>query len=604
MKVKVSDLVTRFLEQQEVRHVFLLSGGMMMHLLDSLSRSKRIRYICNHHEQACAIAAEGNARWRGGLGVCFATSGPGATNTITGIAGAWLDSAPVLFVTGQSRRTLTVRGLGLSGLRMVGTFEVDIVAMVQPITKYAVFVDDPRMVLYHLQKAVHEALTGRPGPVLVDMPLDVQGALVEDDDLPQFRPEPAPRAAPPDFSGLWGKLAQARRPVILAGHGVRVAGETGRFVALIERLGVPLVTTQLAQDLIPHDHRLYVGHVGLRGERAANFAIQAADLVVAVGCSLHITTTGYEVEAFAPSAEKIWIDPDEENLKRNVVRAGLTYSCRVGDFLDAAGGTPRVVAPELGAWRSLTARWKERLPLIAEHPLKEEALETYQIVSMLSDALTGGEAVVSDAGSLYYVVGQCFRAKAGQRVLISGALGAMGYALPAALGVALENTGRPTICITGDGSMQTNVQELAAVAHYAPNLKIIVINNDGYASIRNTQKTFCDGNIAATNQATGVSMPAWSKLCEAYGLPHLRCARPAELPGVLAQMLARPGPVFLECCIPENVDLFPAVTSRKREDGTFVSSRLHEMSPQLPAAVLAELGITGPLLAAMNGPAR
>jgi len=601
MRIKISDLVTRFLEQNNVRHVFLLSGGMMMHLLDSISRSKSIRYICNHHEQASAMAAEGNARWRAGLGVCFATSGPGATNTITGIAGAWLDSSPVLLITGQSRRTLTARGLGLRDLRMVGTFEVDFVSIVQPITKYAVFLDDPRMVLFHLQKAVHLATTGRPGPVVIDMPLDVQGAVIEDEDLPQFIPEPTTPTEVHNFAPLWEKLAVSQRPVILGGHGIRVAGESGRFLALVERLGIPLVTTQLAKDLVPFNHPLFVGHVGLRGERAANFAVQASDLLIVVGSSLHITNTGYEVEAFAPSADKVWIDSDAANLRRNAIRATLTYQISVSDFLNAVKACSPPVSAEVTAWRSLVSHWKQDLPLIAEHAVKSKAIETYQLVSTLSDVLSGGEAIVSDAGSLYYVVGQCFRAKAGQRVILSGAMGAMGYALPAALGVAIENTSSPTICLTGDGSMQTNVQELASVARYAPNLKIIVINNGGYASIRNTQVAFCNGNIAGTDPATGVGMPRWSVLCEAYGLTYLKCELQAELKHIFNQMLSISGPVFVECCMPENVEMFPAVTSQKLENGSFVSSRLHEMSPRLSAKELSQLGISDSLLAAMEG---
>jgi len=601
MKIKVSDLVTRFLEEQKVEHVFLLSGGMMMHLLDSVSKSKKIRYICNHHEQASAMAAEGNARWKGSLGVCFATSGPGATNTVTGVSGAWLDSSPVLFITGQSRRTLTVRGLGLSNLRMVGTFEVDIVPIVQSITKYAVFVDDPRMVLYHLQKAVYTALSGRPGPVLIDMPLDVQGAFVEEDGMLEFNPEPTIDVEETDFSVLFRKLSEAKRPVILAGHGVRVAGETSRFIDFVTRLGVPLVTTQLAKDLVPYDHSLFAGHVGLRGQRTANFAVQASDLLIAVGSSLHVTTTGYDVAAFAPSAQKVWIDSDEANLTRNAVRADLVYQSSVTGFLDAVAGKAAHLRPEATAWRSLVGRWKDALPVMADHPLKDGAVETYQLVDTLSEVLSGGEVIVSDAGSLYYIVGQAFRAKLGQRVIISGALGAMGYALPAALGVAVGNTDGPTICLTGDGSMQTNVQELASVVRYSPNLKIVVINNGGYASIRNTQLTFCDGQMAAINRETGVGMPEWRKLCGAYGIPYLLCSRQQDLRDVFQQMLGVAGPVFVECCAAESVEMFPAVTSRKLEDGSFVSSRLHEMSPALLPGEFDKLGITESLLAAMNG---
>jgi acetolactate synthase I/II/III large subunit len=595
MKIKVSDLVTRFLEEQNVKHVFLLSGGMMMHLLDSISKSKKIRYICNHHEQACAMAAEGNARWRGGLGVCFATSGPGATNTVTGITGAWLDSSPVLFITGQSRRTLTARGLGLKDLRMVGTFEVDIVPIVRPITKYSVFVDDPKSVLYHLQKAVYLAQSGRPGPVLLDMPLDVQGAMVEEDDFIQFVPEKIEVSAD-DYSAIWAKLAVAQRPVILAGHGIRVAGQCSRFVEFVERLGIPLVTTQLANDLIPYAHPHYVGHVGLRGDRAANFTVQAADLLIVLGCSLHITTTGYEVDKFAPSAEKIWIDSDKANLERNVVKAILRYPSSVSDFLHSVGTFKPTLSANVESWNRLTSRWKEKLLIIAEHPLKNDHLETYQLVNTLSNTLTGGETIVTDAGSLYYVIGQAFKTKSKQRVIVSGALGSMGYALPASLGVAVEDTEGTTICIKGDGSMQMNVQELATVARYSPNLKIIVINNGGYASIRNTQVNFCNGNYAGTDPKTGVGLPSWDGLCLAYGLTYMKCDKHSELAATFQNMLRIKGPVFVECIMPETVEMFPAVTSRKLDDGSFVSSRLHEMSPFLSDDQLGELGINKSLL--------
>jgi len=534
------------------------------------------------------------------LGVCFATSGPGATNTVTGISGAWLDSSPVLFITGQSRRTLSTRGLGLKNLRMVGTFEVDIIPIVEPITKYAVFVDDPKSVLYHLKKAVYLAKNGRPGPVLLDMPLDVQGSVVEEDDLIQFHPE-EPINQSCDFSSIWARLALAQRPVILAGHGIRVARECARFVNFLDRLGIPLVTTQLANDLVPYAHPLYRGHVGLRGNRAANFTVQAADLLIILGSSLHITTTGYEVDKFAPKAEKIWIEFDAENLERNVAKAALRYPSSVSDFLDSVGALKPVLSESAIGWRTLTAKWKEVLPVLADHPLKNDDLETYQLVDTLSEALTGGETIVADAGSLYYIIGQAFKTKINQRIIVSGALGAMGYALPASLGIAVEDKEGVSICITGDGSMQVNVQELATVARYAPNLKIIVINNNGYASIRNTQAAFCNGNYAGIDPPTGVGMPNWEGLCLAYGLRYIKCDKHSELGCVFRKMIDIKGPVFVECIMPETVEMVPAVTSTKLDDGTFVSCRLHEMSPLLKSDELSKLGIDADLLCAMGG---
>ena len=600
MKVKVSDVIVRHLERHGVKNIFLLSGGMMMHLLDSLSKSKSIKYICNHHEQACAMAAEGNARWREGLGVCFATSGPGATNTVTGIAGAWLDSSPVLIITGQSRSTLTSRGLGLKKIRMVGTFEVDILPIVESITKYVAFVDDPTKVLYHLERAIHLALSGRPGPVLLDIPLDIQGTMVEEEKLKHFIPEKTSHNKPANFSILWEKLSKANRPVFLAGHGIRVAGESSRFLDFIGRLGIPLVTTQLAKDLVSYRQKSYIGHIGLRGDRGANYTVQAADLLIILGSSLHITTTGYDTDKFAPSAEKIWIDLDASNLERNSVQAEVCCESSVSEFLNSSEGVNISLSPTLPEWINITTRWKEQLNAVSEHPVIEDRLETYQVVHALSELLKGGETIVTDAGSLYYIVGQAFRVKKDQRVVVSGALGSMGYALPASIGIAVENYEGVTICLTGDGSMQMNVQELATVAQYAPNLKIIVINNGGYASIRNTQNTFCNGNIAATDPRTGVGLPQWETLCLAYGIPYKNCSRHSELAGIVTEIISTPGPIFLECCMEELVEMYPAVTSIKNDDGTFVTSRLHEMSPLLSSQKILSLGINEQMLSYMS----
>lgn len=595
MKVKVSDLVRDFLEDMGVGHVFLLSGGMMIHLVDSVSRSRTIRYICNHHEQASVMAAEAYARESGRLGVCFATSGPGATNTVTGIAGAWLDSSPVLVITGQSRKTLTVRGVGLPGLRMVGNFEVDIVEIVNSITKYSVFVEDPQSILFHLQKACHLALTGRPGPVLLDIPLDVQGALVEESELVGFTAPSEPQSQP-DVNPvpLLARLRNAERPLILAGHGVRVSGQAGVFHDLVQKLGIPVITTQLANDLMPYDNEFYVGHVGLRGDRAGNYAVQTCDFLLVLGSSLHVTTTGYELEHFAPSAFKAIVDVDELQLKRNHVGASLLIHSDLGSFLPRLLldlKEERLSEPQQ-EWRKKCQQWKRCFSVADEpHVAGVDTINTYKLVDVLSDALKGTETIVTDAGSLYYIMGQAFRVKGDQRFIVSGAFGAMGYALPASLGAALASPAKTIVCITGDGSLQTNVQELATLAYHQLNCKIIVINNAGYASIRNSQKSFCDGHLAGSSLSTGLCFPNWRKIAEAYGVPYAMANRVDELPGLFASLLSSPGPVLCEVVIPETVQMLPAVTSEKLPNGSFRSNKLHEMSPPLSMERLLEAGI-------------
>lgn len=586
--IKVSDLIVRFFEEKGVKHIFLLSGGMMMHLLDSVSKSKHIRYICGHHEQACSIAAEAYARVKNEVGVCYATSGPGATNTITGIAGAWLDSSPVVFLTGQSRSTLTARGSKIENLRMLGNFEVDISEIVKPITKYSVFVDNPNEVLYHLEKAYHLSQTGRPGPVLLDLPLDIQGAMVDESELKHFV---ANIAITYDFDieGLKNDLKKYKQPLIIGGHGIRVANQVNEFRSLINKLNIPVVTTQLANDLLPYNEPLYVGKVGLRGDRAGNFAVQSADLIISIGSSLHITTTGYEVEEFAPQAKKIVIDLDEAVLKKNETISQSQIKCDVATLLNKLSTLESL---SIDPWILKLQEWKEKFLIIKEpHVRNNDEINTYHLMDILSKVLRNDEVLVTDAGSLYYITGQAFLSKKNQRVIVSGALGAMGYALPASIGAALASPEKDIICITGDGSMQLNVQELQTIAYYQLNCKIIIINNNGYASIRNSQASFLDGNIAGASEDTGVTFPNWGKLADAYSIPYIREDKYSGLEKLFNEMLVKKGPVVIEIVIPENVTMIPAVTSVRLPNGSFKSSRLHEMAPALTEEQLKEADI-------------
>jgi acetolactate synthase-1/2/3 large subunit len=588
-QIKVSDLIVRFFEEKKVNHIFLLSGGMMMHLLDSVSKSQQIKYVCNHHEQACAIATEAYARVSNTVGICYATSGPGATNTVTGIAGAWLDSSPVMFLTGQSRATLTARGAGIEDLRMLGNFEVDITEIVKPVTKYSVFVDQPNDVLYHLEKAYYLAAEGRPGPVLLDLPLDIQASTVDEDNLRRFVIPETP-VYDNDLSFLLEDLKNYKKPLIIAGHGIRVADQAESFRALIAQLNIPVVTTQLANDLLPYNNELYIGKVGLRGDRAGNFAVQSADLIITIGSSLHITTTGYETEAFAPKAKKIVIDLDTAILKKNESISQVQIKSDVATVLTylQANGTPL----DLSVWLAQLRSWKERFPIIKEpHVRENDDINTYHLMDILSDTLKNDEILVTDAGSLYYITGQAFLAKEDQRVIISGALGAMGYALPASIGASFAAPDKNVICITGDGSMQLNVQELQTLSYYNLNCKIIIINNNGYASIRNTQASFLDGHLAGSSDTTGVTFPNWEKLAEAYSLPFVRERSFTNLAQTLQTALAKEGPVVIEIVVPENVTMIPAVTSVRLPNGSFKSNRLHEMVPELSEQQLADAGV-------------
>lgn len=584
MKMRVADYVAEFLERQGVSKIFMLSGGGMMHLMDALGRRKELGYVCNHHEHACALSAEGYARKSGRLGACYVTSGPGASNTVTGVVECWQDSVPVLFVSGQSKLSQTIRGSKILGLRQFGTFEVDIISIVAPVTKYAAFIDDASHIRYHLEKACSLALSGRPGPVFIDIPVDIQGAMIDPDALVGYS-DPGGAAAVPDgalIDEIMERLRSAKRPLILAGHGVRAAGAAETFASVLGMLNIPAVTTQLAADLLPYDDRLYVGHPGMKGDRPGNFAVQCADVILSLGSSLHVLTTGYELDRFAPQAHKIQIELDENVLKREQVGVKTKVQCGVSEFFELVGrrlkpGQPLVAT---GAWHERCLSWKRELCVRKEpHARPGGMLNYYDLIDSLSDSCGGGETIVTDAGSAFYVVGQAFRVKKGQRVITSGALGAMGHALPLAIGAAVADPQSEVICVTGDGSLQTNIQELATVAHHKFNVKMFIVNNDGYVSIRNTQNNFFKGLLVGTDPKSGVTMPSLEKIALAYGISYQAAKDLQSLRRMVAETRDSKGPVLCEVFTAPVQEVIPTVSSFKREDGTMESKPLHDMYP-------------------------
>lgn len=582
MRIRTADYISQRLREWGIDTVFMLSGGGMMHLVDSVGRTQGLRAICNHHEQCSAIAADAQARFSGRIGVCYATSGPGATNILTGLVGAWQDSSPVLFITGQSKSTQTIQGSGIAGLRQFGTFEVDIVPIVKPVTKYAVMVTDPKTIRYHLEKAFHLATTGRPGPVLLDIPLDVQGALIEPEDMEGYIPEE--NVKHPDSSDLIEVadiLRKAKRPLILSGVGIRAAGAVEVFRRLVNRMSIPVVTSQLGKDALFHDHPLFVGHSGPKGDRAGNFAVQTADVILSLGCSLHSQTTGWENSLFAPDALKIQVDIDEAVFAREQINVAIKVRSGVTEFL--LGIEPLI---EKGfandAWRANCLSWKERFAVNREpHDISGESVNYYDFAEELSCSLKDNECVVTDAGSAFYVMGQGFRVKQNQRFISSGSLGAMGFALPAANGVATASDSA-TICVTGDGSLMTNIHDLAVTSHYKLNVKIFVMNNDGYLSIRNTQRDFFNGMFVGTDPDSGVFIPEMESQAKTYHLPFLRCERAADLRSVIDRALAIDGPVLVEVNALRDQRIIPSVMSERLPDGRMQSKPLHEMYPYLP----------------------
>jgi acetolactate synthase-1/2/3 large subunit len=581
MKIRVADYIAQRLQDWGVSTVYMLTGGGMMHLVDSIGRSTNLRAICNHHEQCSAIAADAEARFSGQIGVCYATSGPGATNILTGLLGAWQDSSSVLFLTGQSKFSQTIKGSGIQGLRQFGTFEVDIVPIVESVTKYAEMVTDPKMIRYHLEKSFHLATTGRPGPVLLDLPLDIQGAFVETDDLEGYiSNETVLIPASSELFKVVEILSNSKRPLIIAGAGIRAAGAVEIFRRLAEHMNIPIVTSQLGKDVLFYEHPLFVGHSGPKGDRAGNFAVQTADVILSLGCSLHSQTTGWENSLFAPDAIKIQIDIDEAVLAREQLNVDIKLKADVVEFMLS-------LEPLIGygyandKWRSICRSWKERYAVNLElHDRSSEAVNYYDFAEALSCALEGHETIVTDAGSAFYAMGQGFRVKENQRFISSGSLGAMGFAVPAANGVASINK-FPTICVTGDGSLMTNIHELAVTTEYKFNVKFFVLNNDGYLSIRNTQRDFFNGMYIGTGPKSGVFIPDLESQAKTYRIPYIHCDRLANLRSSIDEALAAEGPVFVEINAMHDQRMIPSVMSEKLSDGRMQSKPLHEMYPYL-----------------------
>jgi len=594
-QIRVSDYIASHLEKIGVTHIFLLSGGGMMHLQDAVFRNETLKYICSNHEQSCAYGAEAYARTKQGLGVCYATSGPGGANTVTGIIQAWLDSVPVLFITGQAKSSETIRGSGLFGLRQFGTFEVDIIPIVQSITKYSVFVDDPGTIKYHLEKAIATAQTGRPGPVLLDIPLNVQGALITPESQSGFSESgnDEPELSPKFVDEIIEKLQQAQRPLILAGHGIRAAGQVTEFRQVAAALNVPVSATQLANDLLPHEHPLFVGRPGIKGDRAGGLAVQNADLILTLGCSLHSMTTGYELDLFAPSAYKIQVDIDKMVLKRENVGVNLKVNASVNSFIKALNisleKTKRTPVVPRGQWHNPCLEWKRDLAITNEArntPAGE--IDYYDVINSLSELCEGTEIIVADAGSAFYVTGQAFRSKERQRVILAGAMAQMGYTTAAVVGASVAAPERLVIGITGDGSFQTNMHDLGVIAYHNLNVKLIVVNNGGYVSIRNTQNNYFHGKMDAVDSKTGVFMPRIDRLCDAYGIPYTYCEDPNMLRLELNRVLGQCGPQVFEIRTAYRQEIIPSVMSERLADGTMQSRPLQDMYPYLPSEQLAE----------------
>jgi acetolactate synthase-1/2/3 large subunit len=583
--VKLSDYVMDFVARQNVKNVFVLVGGGAMHLNDSLGRCAGLHYVCNLHEQAVSIAAEAYARVTNQLGAAMVTTGPGGTNAVTGVAGAWLDSTPVIFISGQVKRNDLKRD---SGVRILGVQEIDIVSIVSSITKYAVTIEDPLTIRYHLEKAMYLALGGRRGPVWIDLPLDVQAARIDPCALAGFTPDleadrnHAAELLRQQVGQLVKMLNNAQRPVLLAGNGIRAAGAESLFLEVVRALGIPVLTTWLGLDLIEDAHPLSFGRPGSLAPRGANFALQNSDLLLVVGSRLDMAMTAYAHDRMARGAVKIMVDIDPAEIRKMKTPIHLPIVADAKDFLEELKAVSGAVHGQ--AWQPWIDRcreWKARYPLVLpEHREMPEHLSMYHFSEALSNELASGDVIVpGSSGFAIEIFLLCLKIKKGQRCFHNRGTGAMGFALPAAIGAAVAS-GRRTICVDGDGSFQMNIQELATVERLGLPIKFFVANNDGYASIRASQTGYFQRLVGA-DRTSGMTLPDLGAVTRAYGLPFVRIASKVDLNRQIRAALEMDGPVVCEVMVAPNEERIPRAASFMRPDGSMGSKPLEDLFPFL-----------------------
>jgi len=583
--MKLSDYVIRFIADQGVGHVFFLPGGGAMHLNDSLGACKEIEYVCMLHEQAAAIAAEAYARVTNNLGVAMVTTGPGGTNAITGVVGAWLDSTPVLIVSGQVKRSDLI---GASGLRQLGVQEIDIVSIVRPVTKYAVTVMEPESIRYHLEKAVHLARAARSGPVWIDIPLDVQAAMIDETSLRGFDPRSetsAPAGANLDeaVARTIELLNRSERPILLVGNGVRLAGAEGDFLRLVERLGVPVLTTRLGVDLIPAGNSHLVGMPGGIALRGANFALQNSDCLLILGARLDMALIAYAPERLARAAKKIMVNIDGGEITKLRGIIDVPVVADAGDFIRRLIAQADGIEPkDRQAWIDRCRQWRTRYPFVRpEHLAEQNEISLYAFSKALSDELAGDDVVLPGAaGFTAEIFLTAFEVKAGQRVFHNKGTGAMGLCQPSAIGACLAAGRRRTIGIDGDGGFQMNIQELETVKRLDLPVKFFVVNNGGYASIRSSQQSYFN-RLTAADAASGLTLPDLVEIGKAYGLASARISDPKCMRQQIRRVLETPGPVLCEVVTIPDEPRGPRVSATQKPDGTMVSKPLEDMWPFL-----------------------
>ena len=597
MKIRLADYIVNFLTEHGVKDCFTVVGGGAMHLNDAFGHAQGIHCTYNHHEQACAIAAEAYARLENKIAAVCVTTGPGGTNAITGVVGGWLDSIPMFIVSGQVRYDTTARFAqqfteGRS-LRAVGDQEFDIVQSVACMCKYAAMLENPMDIRYMLERAWHLAVTGRPGPVWLDIPVNFQGMEIETQDLQGYNPNEDDALLPPPVKdeirdAVLRKITEAERPVIYAGGGIRLSGGYAEFRKAAELLGVPVVTYWNSVDLIEDAHPLYCGRGGNMGDRAGNFAVQNSDLLLAIGTRISIRQVGYNWKTWAREAEVIMVDIDQAEFKKPTIHVDMEIWADAKDFLGAVcrrlEGKKTPVFPG-GWWREQCLLWKKKYPVtLARHWAENgETANVFAFIRHLSESLPENSLTAVSNGACCVVGHQNWHMKKGTRFIINSAIASMGYGLPAAIGLCMASGRKDTICLEGDGSIMMNLQELQTVVTNRLPIKLFLINNAGYHSIRQTQNNLFKehSKVGIGPESGDLSFPDYKKIAEAFGFPYYSAHSNAEMRKAVASALAEPGCVFCEIFTDTVQPWEPKSSTKRLPDGRLVSPPLEDLAPFL-----------------------
>jgi acetolactate synthase I/II/III large subunit len=588
--IRVADYVAETLAKHGLRHVFMVTGGGAMHLNDAFGRCKDLSYVCCHHEQACSMAAQGYFRLTNRPAIVNVTAGPGATNAVTGVFGAWTDSLGMVVVSGQAKRE-TLMSVCPLPIRQLGDQEVDIISMVKSITKYAVMVTEPQDIRYHLERAIHLASHGRPGPVWLDIPVDVQGTKIDPATLRAYDPaEDAVEFAQTDLNRTCGRifhrLLEGRRPVIYAGAGVRLAGATEQFLELAEQLRIPVVTGFNAHDLIPTAHPCYVGRPGTIGDRSGNFAVQNSDVLLVLGCRLNIRQISYAWQHFARAAYKIVVDIDEAELRKPTIKPDLAVHADAADVIRgllqiARGSKYASPASHLDWLKWCKVRLAKYPVVLPEYWQTVDKVNPYCFAERLFDLVRPDEIIITGDATACIATFQAADIKPGMRLFSDSGCAPMGFDLPAAIGACVGAGGQRVICLAGDGSIMMNLQELQTIAGLRLPIKIFVLNNNGYHSIRQTQTNFFAGNSVGCGPESGVTFPDFERIASAFELPFRKVSRHSELSEGIEATLKGSGPALCEIVLDQNQPFAPKLASKRLPDGRLVTAPLEDMTPIL-----------------------